>query len=443
MQKENSISKNKNFTSVLILMFISLILVIISVTPVFCSYLGDYDYSISTWTEYSINGFNYSYTGENIFYYQGSAYMTIPFAPGTSTYKFNVDNNKWEFLFTTSFDGLADGQISSLVDLWYYNDAPVLSYSVDGVNYNYFFSLISGSLSWHRNERLFFNLPSNFSGRYIWSINHNYFYSYGDTQLVCYDSSVQASSPGKWVSSNFSTNNELASFSGEFVWTDGVYSYYSQGSNQYVFNGLADGVSSQIKWVQKQWQGLTNFNAQRIWGFARQVFFSSSSTQMVLNPSTSTWVVKNWQGLTSPIGQYVWTDGSRVFCSTGNKTYLLNFTVVNNTEAGDQYNLGYNYGYNKGYNNGYNNGVNDGYSNGYNSGNIVGYENGRAQGILESNDYSFLGLIGAVVDAPVKAFTGLFNFEVLGVNLRGLFMSLLTLCIVITVVKLVLGRKGD
>lgn len=441
MIKENNSLKSKNFLSILVLMFASFVLLFSSVMPVFCSYLGDYDYAISNWTEYTINGFDYSYTGENIFNYNGSAYLCVPFAPGNNTYKFNTSTNTWDFVCSTEFEGVANGQISTLVDLWYYNNVPFISYNVNNVNYNYSFSQHGNDFSWTRNERAFSGLPSNFAGRYIWFINHTYFYSNGSSQYFTNDYTI-SNTPGKWSSTPMNASNQLSSFNGEFVWTDGVYTYYSQGSNQYIFNG-SFGVGANIVWKQKIWSGLTNFNAQRIWGFARQIFFSSSSTQKSLDASSSSWVDKTWQGLTSPIGQFVWTDGARVFCSTGSKTYLLNFTIINNTEGGEQYNLGYNNGYNEGYNNGYNNGANDGYTNGYNSGEKIGYENGRAQGILESNDYSFLGLMGAIVDAPVKAFTGLFNFEVLGVNLRAFMMSLLTLCIVITVVKLVLGRKGD
>ena len=74
----------------------------------------------------------------------------------------------------------------------------------------------------------------------------------------------------------------------------------------------------------------------------------------------------------------------------------------------------------------------------YYSGYNVGYENGYTNGVAESNEYSFAGLLGAVIDVPVKTFTSLFNFEILGVNLSSFFYALLTVATILTIVKLVL-----
>ncbi len=80
----------------------------------------------------------------------------------------------------------------------------------------------------------------------------------------------------------------------------------------------------------------------------------------------------------------------------------------------------------------YRKGVSDGYNNGYN----VGFNDG----VQDSNDYSFLGLMSSVVDVPVKAFTSLFNFEVLGVNLKDFLLGLFGIAVVITILRFVLVR---
>lgn len=112
-----------------------------------------------------------------------------------------------------------------------------------------------------------------------------------------------------------------------------------------------------------------------------------------------------------------------------------------NTELPDNYEEGYNAGLIEGsasgYNDGYTSGYTDGNNYGYNLGISEGYNDGYNVGIIEGGEYSFLGLIGAVVDAPIKAFTGLFNFEILGVNLSGFLLGLLTLAIVLAVIKLI------
>lgn len=97
----------------------------------------------------------------------------------------------------------------------------------------------------------------------------------------------------------------------------------------------------------------------------------------------------------------------------------------------------------------YNQGVLDGiaqnqqniYDSGFNAGVDVGFNQGVQQGILQANDYSFVSLFGAVIDTPIKAFSGLFNFEILGINLLDFFLGLLTFGVIIFVIKLILGGK--
>lgn len=70
-----------------------------------------------------------------------------------------------------------------------------------------------------------------------------------------------------------------------------------------------------------------------------------------------------------------------------------------------------------------------------------GYELGFQEGKLQGGDYTFTSLIGAVFDAPIEAFRGLFNFEILGTNMQGFVLALLTLSVIIVVIKFALGGK--
>lgn len=101
---------------------------------------------------------------------------------------------------------------------------------------------------------------------------------------------------------------------------------------------------------------------------------------------------------------------------------------------------GYGQGYNDGYNNGYSSGEDIGYNQGFSSGRNIGYADGYNQGTATANEYTFLGLIGAVVDAPVTAFMSLLNFEIFGFNMLRLVTGLFTLAIIIMVVRLILGK---
>ena len=97
------------------------------------------------------------------------------------------------------------------------------------------------------------------------------------------------------------------------------------------------------------------------------------------------------------------------------------------------------------YNQGYQQGLADNqqviYNEGYNAGRIVGYNNGKTDGIASANNYSFIGLIGAVFDAPLQTFKGLLNFNVLGINLLDFALSLITIALVVYIIRLIKGGR--
>lgn len=66
------------------------------------------------------------------------------------------------------------------------------------------------------------------------------------------------------------------------------------------------------------------------------------------------------------------------------------------------------------------------------------YNLGKQAGLDSANNYSFLSLFSAVIDAPIKAFIGLLDFDILGVNLKTFCLSLFTLAIFILILKIVL-----
>lgn len=77
------------------------------------------------------------------------------------------------------------------------------------------------------------------------------------------------------------------------------------------------------------------------------------------------------------------------------------------------------------------------YNNGYNKGVLAG-STGGSGGNGNTSAPTFFNLITAVVDAPIQAFTGLFNFDLLGVNLTSFFLALLTVAVFIAVIRLIL-----
>lgn len=112
------------------------------------------------------------------------------------------------------------------------------------------------------------------------------------------------------------------------------------------------------------------------------------------------------------------------------RSYFLTSEATTQTA----YNLGYKDGQRDGFAEGEQVGFEDGYSKGQAYGESVGFN----KGVASANDYTFLGLMGAVVDAPITALSGLLNFNILGFNMLNLFYGILTLALILFVVRLIL-----
>ena len=124
------------------------------------------------------------------------------------------------------------------------------------------------------------------------------------------------------------------------------------------------------------------------------------------------------------------------------------------------------------YNNGYNDGVAVGEKSGYNKGFNAGDAQGYSRGVEVGGNYSFLGLFGAIFDAPINALfggtttlpagttitdkngntttllssatvhrAGLLNFDLMGVNLSGFVLALFSISFIVVVIKFALAKK--
>ena len=82
-----------------------------------------------------------------------------------------------------------------------------------------------------------------------------------------------------------------------------------------------------------------------------------------------------------------------------------------------------------------------GYNKGFQDGKTAGYDVGFQAGVKDNGDYTFMGLLGSVFDAPISAFRGLFNFEILGTNMQGFVLALLTLSVIVVIIKIALGGR--
>lgn len=122
-----------------------------------------------------------------------------------------------------------------------------------------------------------------------------------------------------------------------------------------------------------------------------------------------------------------------VFCSTANTAYANPYNGQERTlndifdlaevmilvATGGDYTRGYNEGIQYA----------DGRVNTNSASYIAGYRAG------EEGTYTFLGLMSAVVDAPVQAIAGIFNIEILGYNMLGFVTGLLTVGLIFFIVR--------
>lgn len=78
----------------------------------------------------------------------------------------------------------------------------------------------------------------------------------------------------------------------------------------------------------------------------------------------------------------------------------------------------------------------------FQAGQDKGYQEGYRQGTIDGDTNSFSNLLFAVVDAPVKVLSQIFNIEILGFNMKNLLFGVLTAVFVIAIVKIFLKLGG-
>lgn len=100
--------------------------------------------------------------------------------------------------------------------------------------------------------------------------------------------------------------------------------------------------------------------------------------------------------------------------------------------------------YHDAYYEGYDNGFDDGYDYAY----PRAYQEGYSEGFTEADnmDETALTIFTGILDVgliPVNFFLGIFNYEVFGINIGALVSALLTVAIVIIIIRIVTGKKGE
>lgn len=137
------------------------------------------------------------------------------------------------------------------------------------------------------------------------------------------------------------------------------------------------------------------------------------------------------------VGQWLLDNPTDFLCSYIITGEMLPAVLVFSDLSGlSSFMSGAGYLYDDFYNDGYDDGFSSGDRNGYNRGYGVGFNDGQVDAL--DGNYTFLGLIGSVIDAPISAFRGLLDFELLGVNMSSFVLAVMSLCVIIVIIRMVL-----
>lgn len=121
---------------------------------------------------------------------------------------------------------------------------------------------------------------------------------------------------------------------------------------------------------------------------------------------------------------YFYIDGLKV--SSSNTYFYLGDIQVETKNLNTQFLI------DKSYNDGYELGFNQGSESSYNNGYNAGYN----KGLESASQNTFLTLFTSVIEAPVNAVLSMFDFEVLGYNLKGFFVGLFSMALLLAIIRL-------
>lgn len=151
-----------------------------------------------------------------------------------------------------------------------------------------------------------------YTGQYIYNFKGTTYYFANNMENYTFNPE-----DGKWTYINIANSTNV---SGDYMWDDGENLYYSSGTSQKVLN------FNTMTWENKTWNGLTNFAGNKIWTDGIDIYYSNATSgHWVLNRNTDTWETKTWTTYIGFYGSYIWKDArGRIFSLNGGNFYKLN-----------------------------------------------------------------------------------------------------------------------
>lgn len=151
------------------------------------------------------------------------------------------------------------------------------------------------------------------------------------------------------------------------------------------------------------------------WLYRNIVMYSDNATLFVNKDNTYTQGDTFISRMEFSLPNYAFKSSSYYDSNYGLLNYLKNAQIT--TLSNDSF-IAYSQGVSKGYN--------DGYKNGYD----IGYSAG-----VSSDTGGFDALMFSIADVPVRIISSILNFEILGFNLMGFFMAIITLLLFVKLMK--------
>ena len=285
------------------------------------------DINTSTWTQKIFTNSNNSIYGRFIWSYGGVTYCSY------NDYQFVVDTQNLTFVLQTL----------NISRSYIWTDGTDIYYSYSGTHY----ILDQSILGWR--TKTWTGLTS-FQGNYVWSDGIDVYYSYSGTQKVL-DKATSTWNNKSWSGLTSFDGRSVKNLNGRiyYAWDinraylldvqgsawNVVYNWnpinlmYVFGFNN-VFYGFINNISHYIynsnddSWSETLITGPTSLDPANIWSDGGNIYYSSGTSQFVLDKTAHVWRKKTWSGITSFSGQYIWTDGETCYYSTDSTQYVLN-----------------------------------------------------------------------------------------------------------------------
>lgn len=361
--------------------------------------------SDSTNTQYTFYGFNQDFSSDNM-----GLYYNLSYDCTDTTYD----------LFNNMISWRGDN-----ID-WVASNGDIIRVSVFGYVYGFLYNVKMSSNSSPSDPTTYQKIAVPFGLHARYDSSHNLKFCY--IGLLSFDVNTMDNIPISFITFMSTRYRELLGNSADMRIG---FNYTIKFEGNYIVSPSSlNSIGSYYNYPVISYQFGTG--SSRPWYFAFKGYCLKSSSI----PSDFPFYMGDYSSVPSGLTD----DSYRQFINFLGNCMSFGYRVSVTDSSGDFYNSGYNNGYQDA-KEGFEEDKTGIYNSGYEQGKVAGYNDGYNAGKDVADNYTFLGLIGAVFDAPIEAFKGLFNFEILGTNMQGFVLALLTLSVIIVIIRIALGGK--